>query len=85
MDKLPLTFYQRAALEVAPQLLGKILVTETSEGKTSGKIVEVEAYTGVNDPASHTYKGRRTPRTEVIYQEGGKSLCLLYLWNACLF
>ncbi len=53
-------------------MLGKILVTETGEGKTSGKIVEVEAYTGINDPASHTYKGKRTPRTEIIYQEGGR-------------
>ena len=59
-------------MQLAPLFIGKILVTETSEGLTSGKIVEVEAYTGINDPASHTYKGRRTPRTEVIYQEGGR-------------
>ncbi|MCD6521593.1 DNA-3-methyladenine glycosylase [Candidatus Calescamantes bacterium] len=72
MSKLPLSFYQRPVLTVAPELLGKILVTSLPEGITSGKIVEVEAYTGIKDPASHVYGGKKTERTRVIFEEGGK-------------
>ncbi len=71
MKKLPLSFYQRDALQVAPELLGKILVTRVDEEETAGKIVEVEAYTGIEDPASHVFGGKRTPRTEIQYREGG--------------
>lgn len=72
MDKIPLFSYRKSALEVSPFLLGKVLVTNNNGELTSGKIIEVEAYTGVNDPASHSYKGRRTKRTEIMYDEGGK-------------
>jgi DNA-3-methyladenine glycosylase len=72
MKKLPLTFYQRAnVLQIAKELLGKILVTKWDGIETSGRIVEVEAYNGIIDKASHASGGRRTNRNEVMYGKGG--------------
>ncbi|HEX3028498.1 MAG TPA: DNA-3-methyladenine glycosylase [Clostridia bacterium] len=64
-------FYERDTLLVAKELLGKKLVHETDEGKTVGRIVEVEAYIGPGDAAAHTYKGLRSIRTEVAFGPGG--------------
>jgi DNA-3-methyladenine glycosylase len=71
--KLPHDFYTRPdVLKVAKELLGKLLVVPTSNRKrVSGMIVEVEAYRGPEDRASHAYGGRRTKRTETMYQMGG--------------
>ena len=71
--KLPREFYTRAnVLTVARDLLGKLLVVPAADGRrVSGKIVEVEAYRGPEDRASHAYGGRRTRRTETMYQQGG--------------
>jgi DNA-3-methyladenine glycosylase len=72
MKKLPLTFYQRDnILVIAKEILGKILVTKWEGVFTAGRIVEVEAYNGVIDKASHASGGRRTNRTEVMYANGG--------------
>jgi DNA-3-methyladenine glycosylase len=72
MKKIPGSFYQRDnVLIVAKELLGKILVTKFDGIETSGRIVEVEAYNGEIDKASHAYGGRRTNRTEVMYAHGG--------------
>jgi DNA-3-methyladenine glycosylase len=72
MKKLPSSFYQRAnVLQVSKELLGKLLVTNFNNQQTAGRIVEVEAYRGVGDKASHAYSGRRTKRTEVMYGVGG--------------
>jgi DNA-3-methyladenine glycosylase len=72
-SKLPREFYTRPdALKVARDLLGKLLVVPTANKKrVSGMIVEVEAYRGPEDRASHAYGGRRTKRTETMYQLGG--------------
>ena len=71
--KLPREFYTRAnVLTVARQLLGQVLVVPAPDGGcTSGIIVETEAYRGPEDRASHAYGGRRTNRTETMYQIGG--------------
>jgi DNA-3-methyladenine glycosylase len=71
--KLPLEFYLRPnVLTVARELLGKLLVVPGPNGeRVSGKIVEVEAYRGPEDRASHAYGGRRTKRTETMYRAGG--------------
>src|SRR5262245_18149602 len=71
--KLLREFYTRAnVLEVSRDLLGKLLIVPDEDGKrVSGKIVEVEAYRGPEDRASHAYGGRRTRRTETMYGEGG--------------
>jgi DNA-3-methyladenine glycosylase len=72
MRKLLLSFYQRKdVLEIAEDLLGKILVTKWDGITTSARIVECEAYAGVIDKASHASGGRRTPRNEIMYAKGG--------------
>lgn len=69
VEKLPRSFYQASALELAPKFLGKYLVHKTAQGIISGMIIEVEAYPAFVDKVSHGNK--RTPRTEVMYREGG--------------
>ncbi len=72
MKKLSLNFYRREnVLQVAEELLGKVLVTKWSSIITSGRIVETEAYEGVIDKASHAWGGRRTARNEIMYGAGG--------------
>jgi len=68
---LPRGFYQRDVIAVSKDLLGKILVHESADGVTSGKIVETEAYLGPEDLAAHSAGGRRTPRNEMMYGEKG--------------
>jgi DNA-3-methyladenine glycosylase len=78
MRKLRIDFYQRNdVVQIARELLGKILVTKWNGIETSGRIVEVEAYNGVVDRASHAAGGRRTNRNEVMYGEGGVSYVYL--------
>jgi len=69
--KLKREFYNRDAKKVAKDLLGKHLVRRSPEGKTVGKIVETEAYLGKEDPASHSYQGGKTERTEVMFGQPG--------------
>jgi len=70
--KLLKSFYTRGAVTVAKDLIGKILVHKFDNKILSGIIVETEAYTGKNDPASHSFIGK-TKRNEVMFEEGGKS------------
>lgn len=71
--KLEPGFYLREnTIDVAAELLGKLLVVPDSNGnRVSGMIVETEAYLGKIDRAAHSYGGRRTARNEVTYSEGG--------------
>ena len=71
------TFYERDTVAVAKELLGKIIVHETTEGATVGRIVETEAYRGPEDQAAHSSGGRRTPRNEVMYGEKGHAYVYL--------
>jgi DNA-3-methyladenine glycosylase len=76
--KLQRSFYTRQnVVEVARDLIGKVLVTNFDGAITSGIIIETEAYAGVTDRASHAYGGRRTTRTEVMYAIGGTAYVYL--------
>lgn len=77
MKKLPHAFYlQHDVVHIAKSLLGKVLVTQWNDVVTTGRIVETEAYAGTIDKASHAYKGR-TPRTAVMFAEGGTAYIYL--------
>lgn len=69
----PPAFFARAALDLAPDLLGLILVHENGDGVAAGRIVEVEAYCGPDDLAAHSAGGRRTARNEVMYGPAGRA------------
>lgn len=71
MNKLPRSFYERDSLTVAEDLLGKYLVHASMDGETIGKIVEAEAYRGPLDAAAHSYSGKRTARTKIMFGRGG--------------
>lgn len=78
-------FYQRPTEVVAGELLGKLLIRTDGDGAVVLRINEVEAYLGINDPACHTFAGRRTPRTEVMWGEAGRAyVYLIYGIHNCL-
>ncbi len=70
-EPLRRAFYQRSTVDVAQDLLGKLLVRRTDDGVSVLRLTEVEAYLGTGDRACHTFGGRRTPRTEVMWGEAG--------------
>ena len=77
-NKLPISFYrQKNVCTIAKALIGKVLVTSFQGIDTAGRIVETEAYNGIIDRASHSWNGRRTLRTEIMYAAGGLSYVYL--------
>jgi DNA-3-methyladenine glycosylase len=85
MNTLQTDFYNRDALIVAKELLGKTLVHETNGKRLTARIVETEAYMGIIDKAAHSYGGKRTPRVEVMYGAPGHAyIYLIYGLHHCL-
>lgn len=77
-QKLPPAFYLRKnVVQIAQELLGKLLVSVQDGHLVAVRIVETEAYAGVTDKASHAYNNRRTARTEVMFGEGGQAYVYL--------
>src|SRR5215217_6503468 len=77
MDKIPATFYEGDdVVQIAQALLGKVLVTAWEGVRTTGRIVETEAYAGLQDKASHAYRGK-TPRTAVLFEGSGTAYVYL--------
>jgi DNA-3-methyladenine glycosylase len=82
--KLSRDFYSRPALEVAHDLLGKVLVRRFNGRNLAGMIVETEAYVGPHDLACHASKGR-TPRTDVMFGPAGFAyVYMIYGFHFCL-
>ncbi|NQV26314.1 MAG: DNA-3-methyladenine glycosylase [Rhodopirellula sp.] len=75
MALLTRDFYEQHPVETARQLIGKILVRRTSQGLSSGVIVETEAYLATDDPASHSYRGK-TRKNATMFGRAG----LLYVY-----
>ena len=83
MKKLPIEFYDRKnVVQIAKDLIGKIIITKFDGFITSGRIVETEAYIGLTDKASHSFAGKRTARNEHMYALPGHGICLYLLWHA---
>ena len=71
-QKLKTSFFQRETTKVALDLLGCVLNRVTKEGVClKGRITETEAYLGLKDDCCHSFGGRKTKRTQVMYQPGG--------------
>ncbi|MCD5397673.1 DNA-3-methyladenine glycosylase [candidate division NPL-UPA2 bacterium] len=84
MKILSRKFYQRDTVKVAHDLLGKTLIHENNKGPSSGKIVEVEAYLGENDPGSHAFRGI-TPRNKIMFGQAGLAYVYFIYGNHFLF
>ena len=81
-----INFFTTDTITLAKSLIGKWIVTNIDGKEIKAQISETESYLGINDSACHTYKGKRTERTEPMWQIGGTIyiyLCygLHYLFN----
>ncbi len=86
MDYRPLqrAFYERNTISVGRELLGKVVVRRLGSSLAVGRIVEVEAYRGRDDPASHAYRGI-TGRSLLMFETGGFAyIYLAYGVSWCL-
>jgi len=77
-------FYDRDPRRVSRELLGKVLVRKEGKQVRTGRIVEVEAYLGENDPAAHSFAGR-TPRNAIVFGPPGHAyVYFIYGNHYCL-
>lgn len=83
-EPLPRRYFEQPTLRVSHHLLGASLIRETSDRRISGRIIEVEAYVGLDDRASHASRGR-TKRTDVMFGAAGIAyVYLIYGMHHCL-
>ncbi len=71
LKKAPRSFFRRGTVAVARSLVGAWFARRYRGSWYGGRIVETEAYLGQRDAAAHSWKGRRTPRVEPMYADGG--------------
>lgn len=83
--RLSRDFFARDTIDVARDLLGQRLVHVLPSGlRLAGRIVETEAYLGLEDPACHSFGGRRTPRTQIMFGDPGFSyIYFIYGMHFC--
>jgi DNA-3-methyladenine glycosylase len=81
---LPRRFYIRSPEIVAPALLGKLLVRHRNGERLTGRIIEIEAYLGLSDPASHAYVGRTAFNDVLFGPPGFTDVYLIYGLHYCL-
>jgi DNA-3-methyladenine glycosylase len=81
---LPRSFYLHSPEVVARALLGKLITHHRNGERLTGRITEIEAYLGVNDPASHSFGGK-TPRNAVLFGPPGFAyVYFIYGMHYCL-
>jgi DNA-3-methyladenine glycosylase len=68
--RLERSFFDRDVDEVAPDLLGRVITVNHAGVRVAVRLTEVEAYAGLDDPASHAFRGR-TPRTAIMFGAAG--------------
>lgn len=83
LSPLPPAFYDRDPIQVAQELLGKLLLRDGSEGLCGGVIVEVEAYLSRNDPACHAARGK-TQRNAAMFGPPGRAYVYMIHSRWCL-
>ena len=86
MTRLSRKFYQRDAATLARALLGQVLVRVLDDGtRLAGRIIETEAYLGVEDKAAHSYGGRHTPRNAAMWGPAGHAyVYFIYGMHYCM-
>ncbi len=80
---LSLNFFQHDTITIAKSLIGIILVHESKEGVTAGRIVETEAYLSNNDPACHAARGKNKKNEAMFDKAGTGYVYLIYGTNYC--
>ncbi|MGH3097323.1 MAG: DNA-3-methyladenine glycosylase [Streptosporangiales bacterium] len=83
-DLLPRDFFDRPAVEVAPELLGHQVRHDTADGVVAVRITEVEAYEGQSDPASHAYRGRSRRNATMHGEPGHVYVYFTYGMHFCM-
>ena len=86
MSRWPRNFYQRDAATLARALLGQVLVRVLDDGtRLAGRIIETEAYLGVEDKAAHSFGGRHTPRNAAMWGPAGHAyVYFIYGMHHCV-
>ena len=84
LEPLPRSFFDRPVLEVAPDLLGRLVVHRTEDGSVMARLTEVEAYDGPNDPGSHAYRGRSKRNGTMFGPPGHVYVYFTYGMHYCM-
>lgn len=85
LRELPRDFFRKDTAEVAQEILGAWLGRRYRGRWYGARLIETEAYLGREDAAAHSWKGRRTPRVEPMYQDGGHIyVFLVYGMHHCV-